>query len=127
MENVEMAVLRPHGRKPERCESHERRWLWRRARNADAATTGPGFVGWKIARVMTTLVTGASGFLGSHVARLLAERGEGVRVLLRPSSQTRLLEGLAGGRVSGDPRDSPLLDQRLADWAIVHHVAAECR
>src|SRR5260370_22386665 len=122
-----MAVLRPHGRKPERCESHERRWLWRRARNADAATTGPGFVGWKIARVMTTLVTGASGFLGSHVARLLAERGERVRVLLRPSSQTRLLEGLAVERVSGDLRDSASLDKALAGVSTVYHVAADYR
>jgi dihydroflavonol-4-reductase len=55
---------------------------------------------------MTVLVTGASGFLGSHVARLLAERGERVRVLLRPTSQTRLLEGMAVERVSGDLRDS---------------------
>src|SRR5260370_41519256 len=110
MENVEMAVLRPHGRKPERCESHERRWLWRRARNADAATTGPGFVGWKIARVMTTLVTGASGFLGSHVARLLAERGERGGVLLRPSGQTRLLDGLGVGSVSGDHPHSASLE-----------------
>ena len=35
---------------------------------------------------MTTLVTGATGFLGSHVARLLVERGERVRVLVRPAS-----------------------------------------
>ena len=44
---------------------------------------------------MTTLVTGATGFVGSHVARLLVGRGEPVRVLVRPTSQLRAIEGLA--------------------------------
>lgn len=123
-----MAVLRPHGREPERYESHRRRWFWRRKWDADAAATaGPGFVGRKIARVMTTLVTGASGFLGSHVARLLAERGERVRVLLRPSSQKTLLEGLAVDRILGDLRDPASLDKALAGVSTVYHVAADYR
>ena len=50
---------------------------------------GNRFAGRKIAGAMTTLVTGASGFLGSHVARLLIERGEQVRLLVcAPTSQT---------------------------------------
>jgi dihydroflavonol-4-reductase len=76
---------------------------------------------------MTTLVTGASGFLGSHVARLLAERGERVRVLLRPTSQTRLLEGLPVERVSGDLRDPSSLGNALAGVKTVYHVAADYR
>jgi dihydroflavonol-4-reductase len=76
---------------------------------------------------MTTLVTGASGFLGSHVARLLAERGDRVRVLLRPTSQTRLLEGLAAERVSGDLRDPSSLGNALAGVKTVYHVAADYR
>ena len=76
---------------------------------------------------MTTLVTGASGFLGSHVARLLAERGVRVRVLLRPTGQTRLLEGLAVERVSGDLRDSSSLASALAGVKTVYHVAADYR
>jgi dihydroflavonol-4-reductase len=76
---------------------------------------------------MTTLVTGASGFLGSHVARLLAERGERVRVLLRASSQTTLLEGLAVERMSGDLRDPASLDKALAGVSTVYHVAADYR
>jgi dihydroflavonol-4-reductase len=76
---------------------------------------------------MTTLVTGASGFLGSHVARLLAERAERVRVLLRPSSQTRLLEGLPVERISGDLRDPGSLDKALAGVSTVYHVAADYR
>jgi dihydroflavonol-4-reductase len=76
---------------------------------------------------MTVLVTGASGFLGSHVARLLAERGERVRVLLRPTSQTRLLEGMAVERVSGDLRDPDSLDKALTGVSTVYHVAADYR
>jgi dihydroflavonol-4-reductase len=76
---------------------------------------------------MTTLVTGASGFLGGHVARLLAERGERVRVLLRPTSSTRLLDGLAVERVYGDLRDPVSLDKALAGVSTVYHVAADYR
>ena len=76
---------------------------------------------------MTTLVTGASGFLGNHVVRLLAQRGERVRVLLRPTSDTRLLEGLAVERVPGDLRDRPSLEQALTGVRTVYHVAADYR
>ena len=76
---------------------------------------------------MTTLVTGASGFLGSHVARLLVERGYRVRVLLRPASQTKLLEGLAVERVAGDLRDAGSLDKAVAGVSTVYHVAADYR
>lgn len=76
---------------------------------------------------MTTLVTGASGFLGSHVARLLAERGDRVRVLLRPTSDTKLLDGLPVERVSGDLREPASLDQALVDVSSVYHVAADYR
>jgi dihydroflavonol-4-reductase len=76
---------------------------------------------------MTTLVTGASGFLGSHVARLLAARGERVRVLLRPTSQKQLLEGLALECVSGDLRDPSSLEKALTGIRVVYHVAADYR
>src|SRR4029077_16378484 len=76
---------------------------------------------------MTTLVTGASGFLGSHVVRLLAERGEWVRVLLRPTSETRLLESLAVERVWGDLRDPGSLEKALTGVRTVYHVAADYR
>lgn len=76
---------------------------------------------------MTTLVTGASGFLGSHVARLLAQRGGPVRVLLRPTSETRLLDGLPVERVSGDLREIASLDRALAGVSTVYHVAADYR
>jgi nucleoside-diphosphate-sugar epimerase len=43
---------------------------------------------------MTTLVTGASGFLGSHVAEQLSKRGQKVRALVRKSSNTKFLQSL---------------------------------
>jgi dihydroflavonol-4-reductase len=76
---------------------------------------------------MKTLVTGATGFLGSHVARQLASRGDDVRVLVRPSSDTRALEGLEVERVIGDVRDVTSLDRAIADVTRVFHVAADYR
>ncbi len=76
---------------------------------------------------MKTLVTGATGFLGSHVARALLARGEDVRVLVRPSSDLRALEGLAAERVQGDLRDRASLDRAMHDVRRVYHVAADYR
>jgi dihydroflavonol-4-reductase len=77
---------------------------------------------------MTTLVTGATGFLGSHVARQLVARGEkNVRVLARPSSDLRALASLAVERVTGDLRDPASLDRALAGVERVYHVAADYR
>jgi dihydroflavonol-4-reductase len=76
---------------------------------------------------MTTLVTGAAGFLGSHVARQLVARGESVRVLLRPSSQNRAIADLPLEYVTGDLRDTPSLDRALKDVNRVFHVAADYR
>jgi len=76
---------------------------------------------------MKTLVTGATGFLGSHVARALAGRGENVRVLVRPSSDLRALEGLEAERCAGDLRDRASLDRALEGVQRVFHVAADYR
>jgi dihydroflavonol-4-reductase len=76
---------------------------------------------------MKTLVTGATGFLGSHVARQLAARGERVRVLVRPTSDTRAIDGLEAERFSGDLRDASSLDGALAGVTRVFHVAADYR
>jgi dihydroflavonol-4-reductase len=53
----------------------------------------------------TTLVTGGSGFVGSHVARALAARGDELVVLLRRTADERPLEGLDYRRVTGDVTD----------------------
>ncbi len=76
---------------------------------------------------MTTLVTGASGFLGSHVARQLVARGEDVRVLMRPSSTNRAVGDLSLEYVTGDLRDAASLDRALAGVQYVFHVAADYR
>jgi dihydroflavonol-4-reductase len=76
---------------------------------------------------MKTLVTGATGFLGSHVARQLAARGDQVRVLVRPSSDTRALDGLDAERFTGDVRDVASLDRALTGVNRVFHVAADYR
>jgi dihydroflavonol-4-reductase len=76
---------------------------------------------------MKTLVTGATGFLGSHVARALAGRGENVRVLVRPSSNLRALDGLDVQRFTGDLRNCVSLERALDGVQRVFHVAADYR
>lgn len=76
---------------------------------------------------MTTLVTGASGFLGSHVTRQLVARGEKVRVLMRPSSTNRAIADLSLEYVTGDLRDPASLERALSGVKRVFHVAADYR
>src|SRR3989442_3380696 len=76
---------------------------------------------------MTTLVTGASGFLGSHVARQLVARGEDVRVLLRASSHNRAIADLSLEYVTGDLRDPASLERAMRGVKRVFHVAAGYR
>jgi len=76
---------------------------------------------------MTTLVTGAAGFLGSHVARQLVTRGETVRVLVRASSSNRAISDLSLEYVTGDLRDATSLDRAMAGVKRVYHVAADYR
>jgi dihydroflavonol-4-reductase len=76
---------------------------------------------------MTSLVTGANGFVGSHVARVLVERGVQVRALVRPQSTLKALEGLAVEQVYGDLRDPKSLDRAVRGADRVFHVAADYR
>jgi dihydroflavonol-4-reductase len=71
-----------------------------------------------------TLITGASGFVGWHVARLLLERGHRVRALVRAAST---IPELDVERVTGDLRDSASLARAAAGCGIVFHVAADYR
>ncbi len=70
------------------------------------------------------LVTGASGFLGWHVARVLLERGYPVRALVRPGSR---VDELDVERVTGDLRDAASLERAAAGCGLVFHVAADYR
>jgi len=72
-------------------------------------------------------VTGATGFLGAHVARTLAAQGANLRLLVRPTSDLRNLEGLEAERVTGDLRDPASLDRAMAGCDTVFHVAADYR
>ena len=76
---------------------------------------------------MISLVTGATGFLGSHVARQLAARGERVRVLARATSDRRALADMPVEVVEGDLRDSASLDRSMSGVSRVFHVAADYR
>jgi dihydroflavonol-4-reductase len=76
---------------------------------------------------MTTLVTGAAGFLGSHVARQLVARGENVRVLVRSSSSNRAISDLPLEYVTGDLRDADSLERATKGVQRVFHVAADYR
>jgi dihydroflavonol-4-reductase len=73
------------------------------------------------------LVTGAAGFLGSHLTRQLVARGADVRVLLRPSSNNRAIADLPLEYMTGDLRDAASLDRALAGVQRVFHVAADYR
>ena len=75
----------------------------------------------------TTLVTGAAGFLGSHVTRQLVARGETVRVLMRASSSNRAISDLPLEYVTGDLRDAASLERAMAGVTRVYHVAADYR
>lgn len=73
---------------------------------------------------MTTLVTGGTGFVGAAVVRALAAAGREVRVLARPDSDLRNLQGLPVSRAIGDLRDRTSLRQALTGCRHIYHVAA---
>jgi dihydroflavonol-4-reductase len=76
---------------------------------------------------MKVFVTGATGFLGSHVARVLADQGADLRLLVRPTSNLRNLEGLNSETVTGDLRDAGSLEKAMSGCDTVFHVAADYR
>jgi dihydroflavonol-4-reductase len=75
----------------------------------------------------TALVTGASGFVGSAVARRLIEAGYAVRVLVRPTSDTRNVAGLPVDIRRGALEDKASLSSALDGTTHLFHVAADYR
>ncbi len=73
---------------------------------------------------MTTLITGATGFIGSRLAAALVERGEKVRVLRREGSRVEALAGLPVEHCIGDILDAASLARAVAGCEVVYHVAA---
>jgi dihydroflavonol-4-reductase len=76
---------------------------------------------------LKAFVTGATGFLGAHVARVLAEQGAELRLLVRSTSDLRNIEGLKADRVTGDLRSAASLEKAIAGCDTVFHVAADYR
>ena len=72
-----------------------------------------------------TLITGATGFVGWHVARKLLERGEKVRALARDPAGLRELDGV--DPVQGDLRDPESLERAIEGCGVLYHVAADYR
>jgi nucleoside-diphosphate-sugar epimerase len=72
---------------------------------------------------MTALVTGASGFVGSHIVAALRDRGASVRGLVRASSETTLLKSWDVSLVQGDLLDLDSLRQATRDVETVYHAA----
>src|SRR5271156_745691 len=77
--------------------------------------------------LVTTLVTGAAEFLGSHVTRPVVARGEKERVLMRPTSTNRAISDLPLEYVTGDLRGAASLQRAMGGVKRVFHVAADYR
>ena len=72
---------------------------------------------------MADLVTGATGFIGSHIARKLVQRGERVKVLLRKSSKTDNIDDIDVERVYGDVMDIVSINEALRGCDTLYHTA----
>jgi len=97
-----------------RSAERENEWLW---------PVGDADARWLALK--RALVTGATGFIGASVARVLAERGRSVRLLVRASSDRRNLEGLDAELRVGDLRDDAAVASAIEGCDEVYHVAAE--
>lgn len=76
---------------------------------------------------MKAFVTGATGFVGSHVARALAEGGAALRLLVRSTSRTENIAELRAEIAPGDLRDPASLKNGMSGCEFVFHVAADYR
>jgi dihydroflavonol-4-reductase len=77
--------------------------------------------------LLKIFLTGATGFLGSHVARVLSDEGASLRLLVRTTSNLRNLEGLKAETATGDLRDPASLEKAMSGCDTVFHVAADYR
>lgn len=73
---------------------------------------------------MRVLVTGSTGFVGSHLCKALVEQGHTVRAFHRPSSNLRLLEGLEVEHAQGDLTQPETMTAAMEGMDVVFHCAA---
>ncbi len=71
------------------------------------------------------LVTGGTGLLGSHIVEKLVDAGQPVRVLVRPRSDTRYLDGWGVEKAVGDITDPASLTEAMKGVDTVYHAAAK--
>ena len=76
---------------------------------------------------MNVFLTGATGFVGSHVARAFAAQGARLRLLVRPTSRLDNLAGVPAETVVGDLRNPDSFRTALGDCEVLAHVAADYR
>jgi dihydroflavonol-4-reductase len=76
---------------------------------------------------MVAFLTGATGLVGSHVARALADQGADLRLLVRSNSNTKNIQDLKADLVIGYLRDRVSLEKGIAGCDVVFHVAADYR
>jgi dihydroflavonol-4-reductase len=76
---------------------------------------------------LKAFVTGATGFVGSHVAELLQQQGAELRLLVRKGSRTENIDFLRGDRIEGDLRNFESLRHGMSGCDVVFHVAADYR
>jgi dihydroflavonol-4-reductase len=76
---------------------------------------------------MRAFITGATGFVGSHVARALAAQGADLRLLVRSTSRLDNIADLRAETATGDLRDPESLKKAMAGCDFVFHVAADYR
>jgi dihydroflavonol-4-reductase len=76
---------------------------------------------------LKAFVTGSTGFVGSHVARLLGEQGADLRLLVRPTSKLDNIKDLRAEHATGDLRDPESLKRAMSGCDSVFHVAADYR
>jgi dihydroflavonol-4-reductase len=76
---------------------------------------------------MLAFLTGATGFVGSHVARALADHGADLRLLVRANSNLKNIQDLKADLFTGDLRDPASLEKGIAGCDAIFHVAADYR
>jgi dihydroflavonol-4-reductase len=76
---------------------------------------------------LKAFVTGATGFLGSHVARVLSNQGADLRLLVRSGSNLKNLNGMQAETANGDLRDVASLERAMSGCDTVFHIAADYR